>query len=265
MNEPTLPSTDNPGPNPNTGIGGNAPPAEYVIPAERVAAANSTVDAFIAATDIWTKQEVDTPELASQLADQVDGLTKLYKRVEATRVEIKKPADDFGKLVQATFTPILGRIDKAKKNLTPKLDEYNRKETARLAEIARLEKVEAERVAAEALRMRQEAEALVAEGEKLTIDEQIAIEQAENDAKEAEKQAKKASKEKANVKSYSGGGRTYSTRAPLKEAKIENIRHLFMHYQDHPKVHEILQSLANQECRSAGFEGTIPGCTILNA
>lgn len=257
MNAPTLPFTDQPGPNPNTGIGANNPPPEAAFNAEELAALKDKVDAFIKASDVWLKTPITTKELAEQLSDQIAGLRKVFKEADGKRKAQKTVWDDKGKEVQAAYTPILDQITKAADLLKAPLLAWEL-EQERIAEAA---KAEARRLANEA----------AAEARRLAMDaEQSGSIAAKVEAEAAEaaaaKQAKEANRKiETGVKSASGAGRTMSTRTRL-VCQIERLSALFTHYRENPKVAEVLLSLANAEANSKDFDldagHTIPGVTI---
>lgn len=251
MNAPTLPNRDAaPGPNPNTGIGGNSPPPFDPIEVADLAA---TADAFLNACDIWRTTEIDSDDLAEQLTDQIAGLRANKKAVDEARKAAKKPHDDAGKAVQEAYTPILTRYERALKVMLDKAGAWLDRKRAEAEAQRRREREEAERQAEEARRMAMDAAATD------SIDDQIAAEEA---AKAAEKAMKAAARDvKVNVGSASGAGRTVSTRT-RKEVEITNVRVVFMRYQDRPEVAEVLHRLATAEANSKGFEGDIPGTTI---
>lgn len=253
MNAPTLPNADSepvPGPNPNTGIGANNPPP---FDQEQVDGLTKTADAFLKACDIWRKTDVTSETLAGQLGDQITGLRANKKAVDEARKAAKKPHDDAGKAVQAAFTPLLDRYDRALKIMLAKASAWSEKLEAEARAKKQAEREEAERKEAEARRMAMDAET------SGSIDDQLAAEKAQ---KEAEKAQKAAAKDvKVNIKSASGAGRTVSTRT-RNVVTIENLNLVFMHYRDDPKVHDLLVSLATAEANAKGFAGKIPGCEV---
>jgi len=257
MDEPTLPSLDQPGPNPNIGIGGNMPPPEAAFNAEELAALRAKATRFVTASDVWTKTPITTKELAEQLADQINGLRKVWKEVDDWRKASKKVWDDKGKEVQEAAESPLNTVAKAADLLKAPLLAWDQQQ-AREAEALRAEKIRlANEAAAEARRLAMDAAAAGS----------IAA-QAEAEAAEAAaaKQAKEANRTiKTGVKSASGAGRTLSTRT-RNVCQIERLSALYQHYRDNPKVAEVLLSLANAEANSKDFDlaagHSIPGVLI---
>jgi hypothetical protein len=220
---------------------------------KEVASLKKTADDFLAACDIWRKTDVTNETLAGQLVDQIAGLRANKKAVDEARKAAKKPHDDAGKAVQAAYTPILTRYDRALKIMLEKSGAWLDQKQREAEEQKRLEREEAEAKAAEARRMAMDAEA------SGSIDDMLAAEEAEKAAAKAEKAAAKA--EKVSAGSASGAGRTVSTRT-RNVVTVHNVRVLFMRYQDRPEVHDVLNRLATAEANSKGFEGDIPGATI---
>lgn len=251
MTDPTLPGMDNdPGPNPDTGIGGNKPPA-YDLDA-RDALAKRT-DAFLKASDLWTEAEV-TETNAPRLADQISGLRKLKKDIESQRVKDKKPHDDAGAAVQSAYLPLIQRAEKSIKVLTEKMNKHLDAVNAAAEEERR--KREAAARAAE-----QEARLKAAEAENSgNVSDQVAAEEAAKEAAKAEKDANR--KIETGVRSATGAGRTVSQRT-RNVVDVKNIRVLFLHYQDRPEVLDLLTRLATVEANAKGFgDGKIPGTII---
>lgn len=257
MDAPTLPNLDQPGPNPNVGIGGNSPPPEAAFNAEELAAHKDKATAFVKASDVWLKTQITTKELAQQLNDQIAGLRKVWNEVNDARKAQKKVWDDKGAEVQAAFTPTLTELKTAADLLKPALLAWDQ-EQERIAEAAKAEKIRlANEAAAEARRLAMDAE------QSGSIAAKVEAEAAEA---AAAKQAKEANRKiETGVKSASGAGRTMSTRT-RNVCTIDRISALFSHYRDSPKVAEVLLSLANAEANSKDFDlaagHSIPGVSI---
>jgi hypothetical protein len=96
--------------------------------------------------------QVERAEIGDQAAYQSgsDILTAIQaelNRLEAKRVEVKKPADDFGNMVQKLCNPLKDRLTEAKKSLNQKMLTWYNAEEAR------------KKAAQDAIRKQQEAEA----------------------------------------------------------------------------------------------------------
>lgn len=236
-------------------MGHNNPPEPLAYDPVAMAALQKTTDAFVAASNKWLPIEVNTEALAEQLTDQIDGLRKLYTQAEAERTEAKKPHLERGKAVDTAYSTIKAMIETSANLLKPKLAKYVEIKTKRL-EAERQERI------AEANRIEEAARLKRIEAENAdTVESKVAADAAE---KEAAKIVKAAAKPvQTAVKSSSGAGRTMSQRS-RKVCTVENIRHLFLHYQERDEVKDLLTRLANAEANTAGFpkDGTIPGVSI---
>jgi hypothetical protein len=75
-----------------------------------------------------------------------------WDQVEALRKAVKGPLDDYGRLIQATFTPVLNRIDAAKKVVNTKMLTHKQAEDKKAADaqqkIRDEQKAEADKLAA---------------------------------------------------------------------------------------------------------------------
>jgi hypothetical protein len=80
-------------------------------------------------------------------SDILTAIQAQLTQIEKLRVDTKKPADDYGKMVQKLVTPILGRLQEAKNTLQLKMLKWRNEEEAR------------QRAAQDAIRKQQEEEA----------------------------------------------------------------------------------------------------------
>lgn len=200
------------------------------------------VEKFMATcNDVRASGEVSSDEAASMLVDLIAGLRGLKKQVEAQKKADKAPYDAAGKEVIAAYSPLEDRLERAIKAMLAIMAVWQDKKKAE----AEAEKA---RKAAEAEAVRKAAEEAAAQAAATgDIDAEIEAERLAKEAAKAEKQAAKAVK--VSVGSATGAGRTISSRTQ-RSAEITNIRLLFLRYLDHPKVLEVLQSLANADVRS---------------
>lgn len=239
--------------NPRATLGDNRPPP---FDADQISELDQKVRDFTDAAGEWADlKKIETEEQAGKLVDLLSGARGLYKKIDDARKDAKKPHDDAAKAVQAAFKPLLDKMERVAK-VAKSL------QAAWLTEKEAEERRERERLAREAEERRIEAERLAREAESRNdIDGQV---EAEAAAKAAEEMARAAQREvSTSAKSASGGGRTVALRT-VREAEIANIRHLFMHFQNHPDVVDVLRRLANAEIRAAkGAPIEIPGITII--
>ncbi len=246
--------TTNPGPNPDTGIGGNNPP-EPIYDQTEYFELKAKVAAFLETSNKWKRAKITNETYAAALTDQISGLRGLFKRIEDARKKRKQPFIDGGKAVDADFNGLKDLVTASADSLKPVLQKWLDAEQVRLdaeQERKRAAAREDERIANLKAMEAQESGDIEAEVE------------AERLQKKAEKKAVSAAKSVAAVaKSASGAGRTISRRK-RRHCTITNHRVLFMHFQDHPKVLEVLINLANAEANSKEFtdESAIPGVKI---
>ena len=108
--------------NERAGIGHNRPPA-YDL--EVLTAHQNTAHEFLKVTKQWLDLEaIKTPEHAEQVTDQIDGLRKLWNKIDKARKAEKKPHDDAAQEVQDAFNPLLTKVKTAGDKLKPKLAAY---------------------------------------------------------------------------------------------------------------------------------------------
>lgn len=181
------------------GMGHNLPPEPTPFDAFDAHIA----DLFGEAKNFLDGAAISSDAEAEAVSRLVDEIRKANKDADAARSEEKKPHDEKAKAVQAKWRPLLDRcdlaLDAAKKALSPwllKLEQENRAK----AEAARLEAVEAARVAQEAMQ--------AAAATDLTARD--AAETLVKAAKTADTLANRAEKQKAHAK---GGGRAVGLRS----------------------------------------------------
>ena len=152
--------------------------------------------------------------------------------------------------MQAAFTPLLEALkvsaDKLKSHLKPFL-----------VSKAKAEAEERKRKAEEAARIEAEAKALEEQG---GIAAEIEVDARRKEAEELAAAA--ALKSNVSVKSATGAGKTIALRT-VKDVEVTNLMSLFLRYKNHPKVVDLLTSLATAEVRSNGFSGEIKGANII--
>jgi type IV secretory pathway VirB10-like protein len=239
--------------NPRAVPGDNMPPA---FDPDVLAECKAKADDFADAAGAWLDlKEIETAEQSAKLTDFVDGARKIYKHIEDARKKQKKPHDDAGKKVQKAFTPLTEAVEKSVEKVKPLQTAWLAKEEERL---------EAERAAAaaEAERLRKEAEAKAAEAAaRNDVAGEVEADVLAAEAKVAAKAA--ASTARASAQSATGGARNMSLRT-TREAEITNPRLAMMHYQNHPKLLDVLRELASAEVRAAkGADIRIPGVNII--
>lgn len=225
---------------------------------KEVEALSGEANGFLDTAGKWIEAgDIKSEANAQRLNDFIAGVRKRKTHTDNARKEAKKPHDDAGKAVQAAYTPIITKLECAISKVQPlatkwleKKDEEARQEAARKAEEARRQREEAERLAAQA-------------EQRHDVSGEVDAEAAKKAADQAEKDAARAAKQSAKVSSATGGTRSMGLRTN-REAKIVNMRSLFFHYADHPKVAECLKSLADADIRAKDVdEAKIPGIEIV--
>lgn len=233
-------------------MGANNPPP---FDPDKLAELAGSVDEWMrVSTDIRAKHNpIKSEDEAKLLTDHIGGLRGLSKKIDAARVDAKKPHDEAAKAVQAAFTPLMDRIKRATEVMLALQGDW----LARKAEEERKRKAEEQQRAEEA---RAEAERLAKEAAASgNLDAEVEAERMAQQAADLEKQA--AREAKVNAGSATGGGRTVAL-VEVREAELVNIAQLFLHFRDNPKVADLLLSLANAELRSKDWNGQdIPGTT----
>lgn len=225
------------------GIGHNKPPS-YDL--EAFSAHKEKVDEFLGVTKQWLDLEaIKTPEHAEQVTDQIDGLRKLWTKIDNARKGEKKPHDVAGQEVQDAFNPLLKKVKTAGDKLKPKLATYASEKAAEAERAKAAQEAEAKRLADEAAEELRKAE------ESNDIGAQIEAEEKAAQAEESKKLA--AKKVTTQVRSASGAGRTMSVRK-VKEVEITNANLLFMAVRDDPVVQEALKTVATRIVRAAGYD-----------
>lgn len=230
-------------------IGDNRPPP---YDPDVIDAFKPRINAFADTVGQWLDMgDIETEEDAARLNDFLTGARKLWKEIDAARVEAKKPHDEAAKAVQSAFSTLLDIVTKAAEKPKPMLARFlEKKRKEEEAEKAR-QKAEADRLAKEA----QERARLAA-----LQNDVVGEAEAEAAAKAAEKAQKEAAKPvKVAVGSATGGGRTMAQRT-IRDVRLVNINKAFMEFREHAEVAEVLLTLARRRVRAADFNGAeIPG------
>jgi hypothetical protein len=208
----------------------------------KLAAFIARVSDFCDAAGAWQDIAPLTSEAQSKrLTDFVAQARSLFKELDDWRKDEKSYWDAKAALVQAVSTPLLAKIKAVGETLKGIQGQWLIAESNRLA----AEKAEKERIAREALEQaKREAEAAVARNDiSGQVDSELALKDAEKAAKAAAKPAK------AQSSSATGAGRSMALRT-VASARITNARQVFMHFQDNPRLMDVLQSLADAEIRA---------------
>lgn len=238
--------------NPRAVMGGNFPPP---FDPSIFAACETKVADFMDAAREWLALEaIKTVEQSGRLTDFVSGARDAYKQIDQARKDAKKPHDEAGKAVQAAFSPLLEKIERAMDRVKALQNDYLR----RVAEEERAARAKAAAEAAEKQRAAEEAAKAAAASNDIAAEVE-----AERMAKEAEEAAKAAAREtRANAGSATGAGRTMALRK-IRRAEIVNQNQVYMHFRDHPGLKAYLLQLCNQAITSKNAdERNVPGIRV---
>lgn len=234
-------------PNPNTGIGGNLPP-EPIDPFDAI---KRRVEDLVKAANEWLASVPEiTDETTATACDSFLSQVKAeIKALDEDRKAINEPHRKAIAENDERFRPITAMLKKVQDLLSPKKTAWLKREQERIAE-------ERRKAEEEALRKLQEAEAAAAK-EPTTVEEAVAAEEKIKAAESAIKMADRLAKAKAQVKgdlsARASGLRTYW------HARITDYQAALKHYGEHPKVREVVQSLADADARTQKDALNVPG------
>lgn len=181
--------------NDRTAIGSNNPPAHEMF-------SMALDDVYVEAKNFLDGAAIDTKEQADAIGVILSTARRIRRDADTKRAEEKRPHDEAGKAVQATWRPLLERADNiiaaAQKPLTAYLEAEERRQ-----------REEAAKAREDALRAQQEAIAAArqAEGNLEAIEEANAL---QTSADKAMKEAAKSEKVKPQA---SGFGRAVGLRS----------------------------------------------------
>lgn len=210
------------------------------------------VTAFCDAAGAWADlKQINSTAQSERLTDFVAGARGLFKKADEARKKAKSIHDARGAAVQKAFTPLLDKLERIAGMMKAMQTDWLQREDARI-------KAEQRKAQEEADQKRREAEAAAAQAAaRNDVSGQVDAEAA---LKEADDAAKAAAREtKAQAGSATGGGRTMALRNQA-YARITNPRAVFMHFESHPEVVDVLQRLADRAVRAADYQpGSVPG------
>jgi hypothetical protein len=250
---PAWPSQPGANPNPNTGIGGNKPPLEEVIPLEfREVLLRERPDFLQRMEDLIGAADraiaVDDVTLG-KCGDLVRGLRACDQHITATHKEVKEPHLKAGRLVDAEKNGLIERVAEAKAKVEKIGNAYQAKKDAEAQaerdRIAAVQRAAAE-AAAKAEREREAAEAEAARLAALATSdaerEAAAAIAAEAAARAEEIQAAAALAPAAPARAEpvrSDTGATVSGKQEWK-SEVTDYTVAFMAVEDNPKVREAI-------------------------
>ena len=233
------------------GIGHNMPDA--------LEALTQQVDELIENADLWSKvKEIKDEEQAGRCSDFQARTKAMLKDVDKKRLAGNKPFRDEIAKNDSDHKSLTGKLEVIAKSLQPLLGGWLIKERERLAEEARVAEEKALKELSEAEELKQAA------AETGNVSDEIAAEEAETAATEAIAQADDASKNTRAKVQGNLGGRAISMRTYW-SANIIDQNKALEHFRDHPKVLDLIESLANEAARSPEKRKTpIPGVEFVS-
>lgn len=202
--------------------------------------------------------KIEDAQTASVAADHIAQLRAFKKKAESARKEWKAVWTAKGDEAYSKFNLLISSADKGIEKMLAMQTAFLREEQERKDEAARIER---ERLAAEREKIEQEAARAAAAGDIMGAAE---AEAARAEQEKAAAAAERAARERVKVGSASGAGGAISQRKQ-KVATVTNYMAALLHFKDHPKMIELVQTLANARAREADFDitkDTIPGCEV---
>jgi hypothetical protein len=221
-------------------------------------ALRARVDELVDAANAWIKQvpEVDGREKADRLEGFIAQATAEQKAAEAARKSENEPMRLAVEAVNNRYKPLTTRLQTILDLLKPKLAKFLAAERERI----RREQEEAGRVAAEAARKAEEARRQAEKNQ--TVENVVAVKEAEEKAAAALANRDAAADAKPQARSeYSARARTLRE---VRSAEIVDIDECFKFYRSHPDVRECLTKLASADARRKDGPAVIPGCRIIS-
>ncbi len=227
-------------------IGHNQPPEDKYAPYrdrthDIVESANDWLKSVKEITDLPTAKACD--DFLKQISDEIAA-------IKSDRMAWNKPYEDAVKANNEAFRPISTLLEKCQELLKPLKVRWLQREKDRLA------KERAEKEAA-ALKAMQDAADAAAKA-TTSVEAAVRADEAQERASELLDAAQKASTAKAQVKgdyaTKASGLRTYW------KAEITGFRQAMLHYENHPKMVELVQELADADARADKSQMAVPGC-----
>lgn len=221
--------------------------------AEVAADLKKRVDALVVAANAWAKTAITSDEAAGKAEDFLKQLRENYKDIDEERKRFKAPHDKAGKDVQDLFVPLLGDLERSGNLVKPikaayltMLETRQRALAAAAAAVARQAAEDAEFAAAKVEMGIGSPVQAIAAAEKAQETAQITAQAAVN-AEVAKPQVRGA------ISGRASGFRT------AWKATITDVVAALTHYQNHTKLRDVLQQLADADARAMKENCTIAG------
>lgn len=206
--------------------------------------------------DEWRNKvpQIDDEEQATKVQDFITRLTEVKKSADAAKADEKRPHLDANKEIEARYAPIVRMIEACLEPLKLLREGYADRKRKAQREAAEAARKEADRLAEEAWQKAQQAACA------RSISANVEAAEFTKLAEAAALVADRAAAVRAHV-TGTGGGRSSAFRVSW-YAKMSSYPLACRHYANHPKVIEVLESLASAEARSGVRE--IPGFNVLS-
>jgi len=166
------------------------PPRDHNNPPAYLQVFDEIDDLFDTARDFADGEPIETEAMHDTISSLRDQMHELGKRADELRVEEKKPLDEQVDAIQKRYNPYIqpkkGKVDLAKAALADLLAAWRKRVLAEQQEAARLARIEADRIAAEA-----QAAIRATSG---NLEARVEAEELLAHAKDVERQARRADK-----------------------------------------------------------------------
>ncbi len=225
-------------------------------PADTYAPYRQRTNDIVEAANTWlsTVKEITDEPTAKAADDFLNQIKVELSAIDDDRKAINAPYQAKVKANDDAFRPLTALLTKSKELLSPLKTKWLQREKDRLA------KERADKEAA-ALKAMQEAEAAAAKA-TTSVEAAVRADEAQERASVLLDAAQKASTAKASVKgdyaARASGLRTYWS------AEITDFRQAMLHYEHHPRMVELVHSLADADARADKLAMAVPGCKAVS-
>ena len=228
-------------------IGDNRPP-----PQDTASELKARTARLIDKAKTWLTTDIEGDDTAGLVDDDINELKAHIKEVDAERAAQKRPHLDANKAIDAAFVPLADAARALRDALLKKLAVYMGAKRER-------ERKEAEEAAAEARRLEKAAQTAEVEADtSMDLDKMLTAGGASKRAEEARDRADYLAKAPTRVRGqHSSRSRGFRK---MWHAEITDLDKCFARYREHPKVLDLLTSLASADAR--GGRRRIPGCRV---
>lgn len=217
------------------------------------------VATFLKGWDVWAERPTLDDVTAPRARDFLAGAQQLVKKLDAARREAKLPHERAAKAVDEDFNKPKARLEAVITGIKVKINAYAdalaKAEAARRAEAARAAQEAREAAAAAAM------DATNAPTASARIDADMQAAELAKTAAAAEKEAARVAP--VRIESATGLAKGLGVRR-RRVCTLKSLPLACAHFKDAPELRDVLERLANAECRAAGIDTDvrIPGFEI---